>query len=750
MTIDTLSSKAVLTAQNRKSFEWLISAIKHDLKSVAETGFTYSLQCFENALSTSQQALKNAARETPNQADKEPFIEAMEICQRQSQAINQHFSQQLTAAYSLLTNQVDNQNSTELLADKISRDNDEINNRILVQKLIADAQRHFEKGLSTNTAGLKNSLDAIELSDGNNPFGPNILIECTFQAFSHVNFSANAMQTLLLHFQQSWFTKLGGFYQNLNEKLMQSGVSFRKGAAVPTLKRGISTPDRGFKLDTVESESYKGTPAFNDTPSTHQLAVTDAIGLIQGATIPPNLNQKSYRTLVSTAPKNNVILSDEAVITLISDMQKGYEPKTDGDVIHYIRHQLDLQTKANNVVIISSAAENTINLISLCFHAIANLLPKNLAPLMLRLKPVYARIALDDDFFFHDNLHPARKLLDELLSLINSNFNDIAINRYVQTVVMKVQLKFNGDTALFEQLLSDIEGYLAIEEKRYQSNQDALIQKFSTQENQKLAITACNKYLQEHISSLPSQLEYFDFFKAVLSPALAQQYLTFGGKSDQWRKITTSIQLIFSMLKCSDLNKLRKNAKTLASISMLLSQILTKAKVSITNKQILLEQLQDIQILQMQGNTLNSIYDSQLRFHDSISNYLLDFQENNEEHTNNTVVGHHHSQFKTARFARLQNPMSASEAEIACQQLSIGQWLSILIDQKPMRLQYGFYSRTTQRFVFFNSNHEKVFERDLLDLQKDFETGFSCKIEQTANFDAALEQVSKDLALLWS
>lgn len=739
MTTDTQRLKSNAIKGSGKSFEWLLSAINHKLKSAAELGFNSSVQSFEKALSNSHKALQKSARETPQQSDKEQFIIAMEIGQNNKQALINQFKQHLTAAYTLLAHQ----ESATLTAKMLSEDN-KTANRIILQQIEADAQRHFEKGVSASTAYLQNSLQGLSITNQNNPFGSYTIIECSQKALSSEAFSQKAMQTLLLHFQQDWFNHLGDFYSALNKCLGQSGINFNsKNQLTRSQPNETNTT---FKLDTVDTEKIEFTPLFNDVSS--EIAdVTDAIGLIQNATIPPSMSQKNYKTLASTAPDNSLELSTHAVIGLIADMQKGYEPNSDGDVIRYIRQQLSLLTNNNQAVIISQTDENTINLISLSFRAIATPLPKDLVPLLLRLKPAYARIALDDGFFFHDNLHPARKLLDQLLSLINSNFNDKTINRYVRTIVLKVQMKFTGDTSLFDQLLSDIEGYLEQEKSRSKNNQADLIKQFSDQENQQMAISVCKKYLQEYIGTLSTQLEFFDYMNVILSPVLAKVYLKHGEKSETWQAIDKSIQFVFSMLACADVDELRSQARTLATISAQLSQLLSNAKVPIINKNMLLEPLQDIQILQMKGKSLSSIYDSQLKNHTQISEYLNKHQPKVKQSFNSSFIGHQHQQLKTAQFARFHNTLSDLEAKKTCKQLRIGQWLCMLIDQKATRLQYGFYSRVTDHFVFFNSHHEKAFERSAADLQQDFSTGFACLIEHTANFDTALEQVSKDLAL---
>ncbi|MCK5880720.1 MAG: DUF1631 family protein, partial [Sinobacterium sp.] len=462
---------------------------------------------------------------------------------------------------------------------------------------------------------------------------------------------------------------------------------------------------------------------------------------------PPTLHQTTYRSLASTAPENSHVLPTHAVAQLVNDMQKGYEPIGDGDVIRYIRQQLRLKTVGEQAVTISQHDENTINLVSLCFRAIAAPLSKSLAPLILRLKPVYARVALNDDFFFHDTSHPAHRLLDQILKLINSNFNDKAIRRYVTTVVMKVQLKFTDDITLFDKLLDEIDVYFADEKLRYQENQFDLVQKFSDKENQQKSIALCDKYLQNLIDTLSSKLNFFEFFKAILNPVLVQKYLQYGEMSDEWKAIDKHIQHIFSMLACEDIDILRKQIKNSANANIQLGQLLSGAGVSVTNTDMLLAQLQDIQVLQMQGKTLSDIKSPQLAHYQPMRKFLLSHQQGNQGNFVSSFIGYHHSQLKAAKFARIHPLIIDSEAEDIVRSLTVGNWLSMLVDQKVMRLQLGFYSKTTEHFVFFDGDHKKTFERSTDELERDFSSGFACRIEYTANFDTALVEVSKSLSL---
>jgi len=736
--MDTALSSAT-AASIAKDYDLLLAAIKHNLKAAADFAFQHSCERFSATLNQANSSLKQAARDTQDNSEKEAYILAMEACNKQQSQMLYCFQQELLQSYRILIDDEPSlkQQHTELVSEDVEQ-----RSRIFVHQLIADSQRFFDKNISSSTKALKQILPLNHINAHNNPFAPNVLIEACYKSISQTGLSSQSKQYLLLHFQHQWFVKMGGFYQNLAERLRLAGV---QSASIPEPTRQ-NLQNHSFRLDTVEVEAFTGESNFHDKEHVLQSnEVSDAIGLIQGTSIPPAFSESNYLTMEDTAPAQHQVLTNSTVINLIGNMQKGYEPESDGDVIRYIKKEISLSSKPHMQFIVSRTQENTINLISLSFSILTAQLSPKIAKLILRLKPAYARIALSDDIFFHDSLHPARRLLDILLELINGPGDDSMIARYVQKIVMKVQLRFKGDTDLFEELYADVENYIHTEQKQSEANQARLINQFSEQENMDMAIQACQTSLSALIQPLNSALEFFDFFIQLLSPALAEQYLQHGSEGEYWLEINKDLQTLFSIMAMHDSVAIRSEIKTLTDINQKISHLLNAYKTPPADKQILLDQLQDLQIMQMQGKHLISIYDSQLKHHQKISEYLQQHHAEKKASEQSQFIGYQHCQLKTAKYAQLVEAINPAEAKQCVENLAIGDWISIMLDQQVNTIQYGFFSRSRDSFIFFNRLHEKAFERNKGELIKDFASGFACKVEAIANFDTALLQVSKKI-----
>ena len=272
-----------------KEFELLLSALNHDLKSAAEFAYQYTHEQFNDCLHSCPEALKAAARLTDDIKEKEHYIEAMEIAEQHHAKLSEAFQQIYLQYLQPLKdpNQLAKTSSSQLEDGIASK------NRILCQKMIADAQRQFEPEIDKSTEVLKITLNSDHISNKNNPFAPNLLIESCFSTLQSEAFSDNALHCLLEHFQASWFFKLKPFYTGLLEHFTQAGVKL-PASVNPKPKIDLSTTDSGFKLETIEPEAHKETDFFSDS-SSEQMPLTDAISLIQSASIPPSIKINNYQ-----------------------------------------------------------------------------------------------------------------------------------------------------------------------------------------------------------------------------------------------------------------------------------------------------------------------------------------------------------------------------------------------------------------------------------------------------------------------
>ena len=750
-------------ANTIEGFDFFLSQVKHNLKDATEFAFTHLLQQYQSIMQQADDILLQAARQASSETDKDVLITAMDISQRQLPAMQQRFAEQLINSFQPLAGQ---RSQAKATLDAIQPVNlishDDLDDRILIQTLIAHARSHFEKWLDPITAALQAVLPGLGITSINNPFSPNVIGNALFDSVQLAGMGNLANQKIFTAFQQQLFHQLEPFYREILRRLAQAGIhapppGSSMAASAQTVLPGAATiPDhRGFKLDTVDDEPHpQHNPYLLVTQPDHSTNEWDAVQLIQDGIIPASLDGSHYIPLQEEArmqaAQTMLPLSRAAIDELLAGMQKGYDPQSDGDIAAFIRQQLALESSPERVQIIKREEENIINLVRLVFNHLASQQNPAIALLLQRLKLPYVRLALTDDLFFHDHLHPARQLLDKLLQLINGSHDDKILYKQIHLAVMKIQLRYNGNKEIFDQLLDTVEGFISEQNQSSNRNRTVLTRALEAEENQRLARQAAGKLVQQHMQVLHRKRLFHQLLEQVWQDVLVTVYQQQGTDSEDWRTALKLLRILLESTGSRDAEVFRQYSRQFSQIARSVSQFLQKHQVDSESKQLLLDQLQELQILFMRGKTPATLDDSELSYTPHLQKQLQSLQQQTGNRSFSSI-GHEHLQLANGKSYALNTDMphpTRDEASRMVDELAIGQWMNYLLDRKATPAQVGFYSKSQQSYVFFDRQHKQLFERSKLDIIEDLHRGFARLQENTQSFDGALAVVNAQIRAL--
>lgn len=747
-------------AINTEALDFLISQTPHKLKEAVAHAFRAITHAQASTLKNSSNFLLKAARATADETEKEHLIHAIEKCAIHLDEVNQTFADNLVKSFQGFTGKSSEHSHLELIDDNSSHPNlaaeNNIESRIVIQKIIADAQRQNEKNLNKITHALQNLLPTVGVTEASNPLNPSVLGMALFSSIQKANIHGFAQRQLLMLFQQQVFDKLGPFYDSIIKKMQQAGieVSTPSNVNLSNVAESRLSEHSSFKLDTIASEEVD----FEDRDAKDPNALysshidVDAIELIQDKVIPASFLQSNYISMEKKAAldseNNSKSPSREALDELISSMQKSYEPKNDGDVISFITTELQSLRTEESSFAIDQTDENMINLINLIFKQLANQQSKRIGDLLLRLKPVYSRLALCDELFFHDSLHPARKLLDKLLQLINLTASDERAYRYIQTVTTNIQQKFNGQTDFFDEITRNVDHYIEHEEHNKEKNQAELSQLFEDEENHRQAEHAAENYLHNHFSELSNNLTFYKALEHLWIKILSNIALNEGTDSLEWNNAILLLSDLLTMLQAEDSDQLKGLLKHLPASIKKLNQLFNEHTINPEITQLFFDQLQEIQLELVRGKNIQSIEETSLTFSDKIEQVIEELQAEEANSSDDLNIGHEHLSFPNAASYRLTAKAdfkTESMAKKLASSLTVGQWITIIIESTESAAQLGFLSNSQENLVFFDRYHHKLFERSKDDLSKDFYQGFASPMHITSSFDAAMATISKKL-----
>ena len=194
-----------------------------------------------------------------------------------------------------------------------------------------------------------------------------------------------------------------------------------------------------------------------------------------------------------------------------------------------------------------------IDVVSMLFDYILDdrNIPDPMKALIGRLQIPMLKIAMQDQAFFNRKSHPARKLLNALAEAAagwNPDDRDSTLYQTVEGIVQRVQSEFDDDISLFDELLGELETFLAEEAERA-SEQEAESTGLLRSKEQ---LHYARQYVEEEVAfrvrnqSLPTFIHAFlvNYWKNYLLVTLVRE----GDGSLEWKRaLTVTDNLLWSI-----------------------------------------------------------------------------------------------------------------------------------------------------------------------------------------------------------
>lgn len=366
--------------------------------------------------------------------------------------------------------------STSTLESLSLVNNEELEQKVALEGMIAKARNRHQSGLRQLTARLDVLVSGVTVTEMNSPADPRQLGESFRAAVKCLQCDIKSLLIVYKLFERSMLEKLDKPLQDCNFLLAKAGVlpdlkdtpvapQRRPGAerpAVSAVPRNATGRDAlpqditGYLrslMDTVRVSPLSGAQGFNagpigsDLPMAREVPMGDLLGM----------------------------LSDlQSVMPAGQDMMAGLTGDARVDVRSTLESVFARRAAANGPERVSQHDTDVINLVGFLFDFILDdrNLPVRVKALLGRLQIPLLKVAVKDPAFFSSGGHPARRLLNELAHAgIGLPDDDALLEKdgmfqQIREAVQTILDKFKDDVGLFEQLLAQFQEYLGSETRR--------------------------------------------------------------------------------------------------------------------------------------------------------------------------------------------------------------------------------------------------------------------------------------------
>ena len=196
----------------------------------------------------------------------------------------------------------------------------------------------------------------------------------------------------------------------------------------------------------------------------------------------------------------------------------------------------------------------TIEMVAMLFDFIFDTrdLPDGIKALLARLQIPVLKAAMLDGAFFAKKSHPSRLLVNELAEAGRgwspAMGTEDPLYRKIDAIVHRILDGFSDDLAIFEELRTDLEAFLAEEERNAEANISSSAEEINLRDRAEIAANVARGEIERRIEGSPVPKFLATFLRERWQPSMARVYATAGDESEAWgASVATLEDLVWSV-----------------------------------------------------------------------------------------------------------------------------------------------------------------------------------------------------------
>jgi hypothetical protein len=506
-------------------------------------------------------------------ADQNLYFETMREFRLTRSGVMTRYKGEFTSSFELMVagNSGESLKSSRLTLVRDSK----IEENIAIESMVAGARNRFGDELSLLSLRLDRLISVQMVDEGNNAISPEKI--CTAFIFATTDISIDIRMRLLLLklFEKEVLAHLDNLYLKLNIFLADQGI-------LPNVKLAVNKEKENVNFH----HQYEDDGESNEVFSALQQLV----------------RSKSKQNSKSDTDGNNnvIVVRRNTVISALSSLTRSTtELSIDGaGYVNEMPLPVNLKTAMTEIFNVNRDTDSryelsvgdadTIDIVSLLFEVLNE--DKTIAlpvrALINLLQVSVVKVALLDKSLFSQEVHPVRKLIDQL---VNSGLGwepGVEADRdfyykKIREVVELVLTEFSDDIHLFQHVLADFMIFRDIETKRRAIAAQRLIERGKGQARAEAGNNFVKQEIARRIDGITLPLRLRDTIKIYWSKLLFMIYLREGEEGENWlAAIKVVDELVWSVAAKVTVPDKKRLDKLLPSLRRSMYNGLTRMEMS--------------------------------------------------------------------------------------------------------------------------------------------------------------------------
>jgi hypothetical protein len=432
-----------------------------------------------------------------------------------------------------------------------------VDESVIVGNIVRVVENVCHDELVALNRGIGHLLGKSVVENAANPLGPETIVRAFAEALDTLSAEPRVKFQILKELNQAPLGEVASIYGDVNRHLANLRIIPPTAARKPAAPRGNPTQRKREAGDKAEGAQ----PSETDVMAMFRRAASHGGFPLAGHPAPPTRVYPPLPPTPSGYIPGNPIVATPGLREGLTRLQAG---QTDFNVegmqvafagipegTHNVLRDLQespLGQRANQLEAM------TIEMVAMLFDFIFDTrdLPDGIKALLARLQIPVLKVAMLDGAFFAKKTHPSRLLVNALaaagLGWSPAMGQDDPLYRKIESIVRRVIDGFGENLGLFDELRTELEAFLASEERAAEENFSTQAEAINEGDRKDLASVIAKSEVERRIESYPIPRFLAHFLRDKWQHALEGIYLRDGDESEAWSSgVATLEDLVWSV-----------------------------------------------------------------------------------------------------------------------------------------------------------------------------------------------------------
>ena len=565
----------------------MLGNVKFGIKMTLTNNKSEQHNLINNCMEPFQKTLTNSYEKTLAKVLKDLFAKAQNAHSNlqesqlfeQYDSVKKHHSNSLASLASIIKSmptEITNQQDTtsEELVELSLVEEEELETTLSFSQMESVLDIKFSKYLVALEKRLKLLLASNTLTKFNMPFGITSICWVFSQALSISKFEKNAKSTILEELKSQLSNDLLAFYKIANDKFVQAGI-------LPNLMIEEKSVlwKKGNKFSSGLEAAANYTPEKKDTyksPKKDEGNKTDS----------NQQNQKPPESIASNEKLNKLI---DSIFTLMSNnrpqaLHISKDSFIDNNLLDKTLENLSKVTSIGagsfeierlkemvlddvsentgiNYPTLSLEQQNTLDIMAMFYEQVKSdiSIDNSMASSLNAINLPLIRTAVNDETFFENSNHPARKYLEKII-YASQKWHGTPVVKKIHKFSTHVADEFDGSQRSFERANEDLESFLRLTERRARKAESKWIKTAKGKEKLEISRHKVDEIMNNVVDNAHPKFVK-NVLKSVLKDAMTLSLLRHGEESKEWYENINATSTIAKMSNPDLVNELSAKQK---------------------------------------------------------------------------------------------------------------------------------------------------------------------------------------------